>query len=66
MNLSQHDVHDNRAFMNDRTKVKRSYDTQQCIRDLRKMQQAFNNNKSNWAFQSENFFFFFFKKLHQI
>lgn len=56
MNSSQYDVHDNKAFINDRTKDKRSYNTQQCIRDLRKIQQAFNDNKTNWAFQSEHIF----------
>ncbi|XP_055326387.1 nose resistant to fluoxetine protein 6-like [Sitodiplosis mosellana] len=49
VNLSEHSTNDNKALIDDRTKVKRSYNTKQCIKDLRTIQEAFNDRKSNWA-----------------
>ncbi|XP_055308474.1 nose resistant to fluoxetine protein 6-like [Sitodiplosis mosellana] len=49
MNLSASSTNDNKAFINDRTKVKRSYNTERCIKDLRTIQEASSDEKPNWA-----------------
>ncbi|XP_055297735.1 nose resistant to fluoxetine protein 6-like isoform X2 [Sitodiplosis mosellana] len=40
---------DNTAFIDDQTKVKRSYNTEQCIKDLRTIQEVSNDGTTNWA-----------------
>ncbi|XP_055300689.1 nose resistant to fluoxetine protein 6-like isoform X2 [Sitodiplosis mosellana] len=49
LDSSTYSINDNQVFTTDRTKVKRSYDTEQCIRDLIQIQKAFRDKNSNWA-----------------
>lgn len=56
MNSSVLSINDNRVFMDDKMKVKRSYDTRQCLRDLGKIRKAFSDDKDNWATESRRFF----------
>ena len=53
MNLSVYSNNDSRVFTNDSTKAKRSYNTEQCIKDLKTIQVAFRDGSSNWANESK-------------
>lgn len=46
---------DNDVFINDQTKVKRTYNSEQCIKDLETIQRATLDEESSWAFESEQF-----------
>lgn len=68
-NLSVFSNKDNKFFSNDRTKVKRSYNTEQCIKDLKTIQVAFRDENSSWANESKrisvfNFYFHYQKCLN--
>lgn len=52
-NSSVYSAIDNQTFINDRTKAKRSYNTEQCIKDLRAIQKAIDDEKVNWAKESK-------------
>ena len=53
LNLSEYSANDNKAFIDDQTKIKRSYNTEQCIKDLKTIREASNDEKSFWAIQSK-------------
>lgn len=55
MYLSVYGLNDNRVFENDTTKVKRTYDTKQCLRDLGQIRDAFGNENDSWATESKTF-----------
>lgn len=49
VNLSFYSYNDSRVFSNDSTKAKRTYNTEQCIKDLKTVQVAFHGEYYNWA-----------------
>lgn len=53
MSASNDWIYDNAAFEGDSTRVKRSYSSEQCIKDLKTIQAAFNDTGSDWANKSK-------------
>lgn len=51
--LSKFSIKDNKMFINDKTKIKRSYNTSQCIVDLKKIRKASYDKRNTWAFESK-------------
>lgn len=51
--FSVYSTSDNKTFIDDRTKVTRSYNTEQCIKDLKAIQEAFHDEKTDWANESK-------------
>lgn len=52
INFTEYSTNDDIVFNNDRTKIKRSYNTEQCIKDLKSIRKASSDEKSNWANES--------------
>ena len=50
---SDYSANDNYAYIGDSTRVKRSYNTERCVKDLKTIQAAFNDAGSNWANESK-------------
>lgn len=57
VNLSQYSINDNKVFIEDRTKVIRSYNTEKCIKDLEKVRAASKDLKINWVTESKQYLF---------
>lgn len=53
VNFSVYSAIDNQSVFTDQTKVKWSYNTEQCINDLRTIQETFNDKTTHWANESK-------------
>lgn len=54
-NLSKYSIDDNKVFIDDQTKIKRSYNASQCITDLERIREASHDKSNEWAFESKQF-----------